>query len=208
MQSGVITVANLQRVLGRGDEIVTAINRAMREKVAEIAECIVDRLKLISGAERVEVEVTDGRELLHEANDVFAWIDPDFTEYGCNVEAHPTEKTAVQVYEMVKDGTFAQIFDGIGINDNLDKLCLTQHQIKRFVQDHRKWLRTGGYATFFLFKAGGKFFVAHVRLYDDRGLEVHVFRLGYGNVWHAEYRLRFVILKLAISLPFMAEEFC
>lgn len=46
--------------------------------------------------------------------------------------------------------TFAKIFTSF--RGDLDKLCLTQHQIKAFCKKHANWLRTNGYATFFLFK--------------------------------------------------------
>jgi hypothetical protein len=60
-------------------------------------------------------------------------------------------KTKTGVYELQKNSTFFTFFNSSVFE--LDKLCFTQHQIKKFIQSHRSWLRTGGYATFFLFKS-------------------------------------------------------
>jgi hypothetical protein len=72
-------------------------------------------------------------------------------------------------------------------------MCLTQPQIKRFVQDHRSWLRTGGCATLFLFKANNELFVAYVRLDVGGRLEADVCRFSLDLVWHAEYGRRIVV---------------
>ncbi len=191
--SGVITVANLQRVLKRGDEIVAVINEAVRAKVAEIAENIVDRVKLISGAVVLDIEETNGSETIGGAKHVFTgYLDDAFKKKKCN----PAPKTRVQVYEMIKNGTYAQIFGGM--SDDLNKLCMTEHQIKRFVQTHRKWLRDEGYGTFFLYKEGDDFFVAFVYLHSDGPLVCRG-PLSRDFVWRADDRRRFVVPQLALE---------
>jgi hypothetical protein len=82
------------------------------------------------------------------------------------------------------------------MSDDLNKLVMTQSQIIQFVQKHRKWLRTDGYATFFLFKVGDEFFVADVFFNDDGRLEVYVYRFSDDDVWRAEVRHRIVIPQL------------
>jgi hypothetical protein len=72
-------------------------------------------------------------------------------------------------------------------------MCLTQPQIKRFVQDHRSWLRTGGCATLFLFKANNELFVADVDLDDGGRLGADVHRFSDGHVWSARFRDRLVV---------------
>lgn len=153
-------------------------------------------LKLISGIETLVLDACDGKETLAGAKDVFkSGIDDDFKNWGLNKPSVATEKTPVEVHELVKDATFAQMFGSLGTD--LDKLCLTQSQIKNFCKKHSKWLRTDGYATFFLFKEGDQFFVAYVHVISD-GLCVPVLRFEYGDVWDAVHALRFVIPQQTI----------
>lgn len=115
-------------------------------------------LRLISGGEELILDAVNGSVMLFGAKDVFAWSDPDFENWGANEPGQATVETPIEVHEMVKDATFAQMFGEL--NADVGKLCLTQHQIENFARKHRNWLRTGGYGTFFLFKANGHFFVA------------------------------------------------
>lgn len=155
-------------------------------------------VKLISGAETLELDETDWKEIIAKAKDTFpGWIDPDFRGYGCDVTSEPTKKTQVTVHEMIKDGTFAQIFGEM--SDDLNSLCLTQPQIIQFVQKHHKWLRTEGYGTFFLFKVGEELVVALVCCYDGVQLEVYVRRFSRDFVWGAEYRPRIVVPQLTLA---------
>ncbi|MES3032261.1 MAG: hypothetical protein V4699_03425 [Patescibacteria group bacterium] len=189
--SGVINSENFQRVLGWGDQLVPVFQAFVKEKIAELAENIAGCLKLISGAEVLTLEPTDGKETIAEASALFnGWIDGDFKEYGCDVESKPTVAQKVVVHEMIKNGDFSRIFGGL--SDTLDALCLTQPQIIQFVKKHRKWLRTDGYATFFLFKVGDEFFVARVCVLSDGVLFAFVDRFSRGNVWYAEDRRRVV----------------
>lgn len=197
-RNGVLNKQNIERVRARGNEIVAAISALVKEKFAEIADNIAGIVKLISGAETLELDETDGKETIAKAKDTFpGWIDGDFKEYGCDVKSEPTKKTQVTVHEMIKDGTFAQIFGGM--SDDLDSLCLTQPQITQFVQKHRKWLRTDGYGTFFLFKVGEEFFVAYVIFDDDGQLWVFASRFSYDDVWSAESGHRLVVPQLALA---------
>lgn len=151
-------------------------------------------LNLISGKESIIIDAVDGSETLAQAKDVFTgYVDPDFKNYGTDRIGQATEKIPVNVYEMAKDATFAQAFSSLG--NNLDRLCLSQHQIKQFCRQHRQWLRTDGYTTFFLFKENNEFFVASVRV-ESRGLGAGVRRFGRGSVWGADARHRLVAPQL------------
>ncbi|MCX6794485.1 MAG: hypothetical protein NTY31_00575 [Candidatus Falkowbacteria bacterium] len=152
-------------------------------------------LRMISGGESIIIDSCDGSETIANAEDTFkSGVDSDFKKWGTDKPGQATEDTAVQVYEMVKDATFVQMFGFLGTD--LDKLCLTQHQIKRFCKKHANWLRTDGYGTFFLFKVEDQYFVARVRVLGD-GLVVHVFRLENDFVWNAEGLHRVVVPQLA-----------
>ena len=151
-------------------------------------------LKLISEAHEIIIETCDGSQTIATAKETFkSGIDGDFKNWGTNKAGASTEKTPVQVHEMVKDATFAQMFGSLGTD--LDKLCLTQHQIKTFCEVHKEWLRKDGYATFFLFKVDEQFFVASVDVRSD-GLRVFVFRFEYDFVWDAVRLHRVVVPQL------------
>lgn len=150
-------------------------------------------LRLISEGESLTLDATDGAEVLAEANNVFAYIDPDFKDV---VDEGPaTKEVAVAVYEMREDATFSQMFGSL--SENLQKLCFTQAQIKSFAQKHRQWLRSDGYATFFLFKSQNHFFVADVFVGSAGGLGVALRRFGNSGVWRAGHRRRVVVPRLA-----------
>ncbi len=196
-KNGVLNKQNIERVRARGNEIVAAITALVKEKFAELAENITGYVKLISGAETLELDETDGKATIAKAKDTFpGYIDGDFKGWGCDAKSEPTQKTQVTVHEMIKDGTFAQIWKDM--SDDLNSLCLTQSQIIQFVQKHRKWLRTDGYGTFFLFKVGEEVFVASVGFVDGGRLLVGAGRFSGGGVWFAGYGLRVVVPQLAL----------
>jgi len=174
-------------------ELVRGLLAVLRG-AAEIVMKKFQRLRRILEDKKFALPVTDGKEFLGKATDVFGYIDSDFKHYGCDEVGQPAKETEVQVYEMAMDGTFTEIFGEL--SSDLDKLCLTQSQIKKFVQNHRDVLRKEGYGTFFLFKVGNEFFVAHVYLHDVGGLRVFVHRFSHGYVWYAGHRHRLVVPQL------------
>lgn len=197
-KNGTLNGENMQRILGRGDHVSAKTQEFITNLLAEMAENATDRLKLISGAETLTLDPTDGTEVIAEVGSLFnGYLDSDFRNWKTNVKGNPTEAQNVQVHEMTKDGTFEQIYGGLG--DNLDVVCLSQAQIIQFVKKHRKWLRTDGYGTFFLFKVGDEFFVAGVSVHSAGSLFARVNRFSYGHVWYAERRRRFVVPQLALA---------
>lgn len=140
------------------------------------------------------IPACDGTETLAKADDVFAWRDSDFKNWNLDKPVEGTKEMAVDVYEMVKDATFAQMVDFFGVG--LSKLCLTQHQIKVFCKIHRNGLRIGGFSTFFLFKDDDQFFVAGVDARSD-GWRVLVHHFEDAYVWGAGGAHRIVVPQLA-----------
>ena len=170
--------------------------RACAEKIAEIVKGVQNKfLELISVNEQLILDECDGTEILVDASDVFAYIDPDLRNWNADEKGPATDAAPVRVYEMTKDGTYAQMFGSL--SSDARKLCLTQAQIKGFVKKYRNWLRKDGYATFFLFESNGEFFVAHVRVGSGGKLEVRVRRFRGSRVWRAGRRDRVVALQLA-----------
>jgi hypothetical protein len=168
----------------------------LRKEKCWVEEIHKQILRLISGNEMIIIDAVDGTEVLSKAKDLFtAGIDSDFVGYGANEAGSATGATIVNVYEMVEDATYVQMFGSLCAD--MDKLCLTQHQIKNFVKNNRKWLREDGYATLFLFKSKDQFFVARVRVSSGGGLRVLVYRFKNSIVWRAENRHRVVVPQLA-----------
>ncbi|MFA6315138.1 MAG: hypothetical protein WC648_02105 [Candidatus Paceibacterota bacterium] len=185
----------LQRALGKGNQLKSRLIPLLKAMIKEMATNIQGCVKRILDGEEIAIAKTSGKENLAHAKDVFTgWVDPDFVNYGCDVEGEPTAPTPVEVFEMVENGDFARIFGGFNVS--LDQLRLSQHQIKAFARDHRDKLRTEGYGTFFLFKVGEEFFVAYVHFYGGGRLRVYVHRFSDVNVWGAERRHRVVLPKL------------
>ena len=151
-------------------------------------------LQLISKNEEIIIDACDGTHLFADAKETFKLgIHGDFKNWDINKPGKSTQKTAMQVHETAKGATFAQMFDSFGVD--LDKLYLTQHQIKIFCEVHKNWLRTGGYGNFFLFKVDSQFFVARVYVESgELGVDVYLFEFSY--VWNADNRHRVIVPKL------------
>lgn len=177
-----------------GNETLEAIARVIVGGVDRVRSEFFNLIS-ISGNESLILDECDGSEILADASDMFTWIDDDFRNYGADQKGPATGKTPVHIYEMTKDATFVQMFGSISAD--MRKICLTQAQIKGFVRKYRNWLRTDGYATFFLFESNGHFFVASVNVNSDGNLKVHVRRFEYSDVWSAEDRRRVVVPQLA-----------
>jgi hypothetical protein len=137
------------------------------------------------------IHTTSGIATLAEASDVFTgYLDAGYKKWGTDIAGVDTEATPVDIYEMKKDGTLADIFGSFGFD--LRSLCLTQGQVKEFARSHRHLLRQGGGAAMFLFEANGELFVADVYLRGGK-LKAFVNRFSYGYVWSACHRYRVVV---------------
>ena len=192
---GKINSVNSQRIFANKD-FVKSIAEFAKKKIIELACGIVGVLKLISAGEKLVIGATGGKRTIAQAKEIFkGYLDPDFKNYGCDVSGEAKPETPTEVYEMVKDADFRKIFGSFGVN--LDQLCFTQDQIIGFVENFRNWLHPEGWATLFLFKVNGEFFVARVRVRSGE-LEVDVYRFSYDYVWDASYRYRVVVPQLEL----------
>ncbi|OIO30949.1 hypothetical protein AUJ77_01250 [Candidatus Nomurabacteria bacterium CG1_02_43_90] len=144
-------------------------------------------LRLLSSSETIVIPACNGTQTLAQAKQAFpSGIDADFKNWGLDTRGSATEETAVSVYELCEGATSTRIFGTLGTD--LNDVCLTQHQIIKFCEENRKWLRLAH--TIFLFRAEGNFFVAHA---GDNGLRIHVRRLGHIDVWNIARAHRVVV---------------
>lgn len=137
----------------------------------------------------VTIPATKGTKVIADSK-FFTYIDSDFKRWGADKKGGERPETTLEVREMEEDATFEQMMS----KENL----LTQEQILYFVEHHQDQLRTGGYATFFPFKSGDKFFVARVGL-SSGGPHVDVDHLSGDGVWGAGGRHRVVVPQLTPS---------
>lgn len=129
---------------------------------------------ILTHLHNAKIKATTGEETIPD-NQLFAWTDPDFKDYGANERGKATKATEVEVLKLTKDTTLEEIFD------DPEHQTLTQHQIIAFCEEHK--LQND---TFFLFKSKGEFFVALVHAFE-RGLRVGVGRFSSDDVWYARY---------------------
>jgi hypothetical protein len=178
-----------------GREWFVELKKFLRKEKCWLEVVVQPFLNLISDGESLVIKAKTGRRRISQMKDLFTWgIDSDFVNYGADQEGPATEDVKVEVYELVKDGNFSDIFGSLP--SSRDQRCLTQDQIIGFVEEHHRWLSTNG-TTFFLFKSSNEYFVAHVYVNSDGRLHASVHRLEDTNQWDAEYHHRFVVLRLA-----------
>lgn len=146
--------------------------------------------------ETITIAACDGSKFISDAKSTFKiFLDSDFERWGLNKCGKSTVASNVSIHEIVKDATFVQMFSSLG--SDLDKLCLSQHQIISFCAEHCDRLRQDGYATFFLFKESDQFYVADVGA-NPGGLDARVFHLERVRVLDGGSRRRLVVPQLTV----------
>lgn len=176
-------------------ESITLIRREVENRNKAIGTVFeTEYFKLISGGEKLVIDQCNGSRTIVNSGDVFSFIDPDFCDWNINGPSQPTNDSLVNVFELVNNGRFTNIFDSFLVEK--DKLCLTQNQIIIFVIKHHNWLRGDSDLNFFLFKSKNNYFVAIVRynMYDK--LVVHVRSLNDNHMWYSEHHNRVIVPQL------------
>jgi hypothetical protein len=156
--------------------------------LVETAKKAIVYLRRLYEAETITVGAADGTETFASSGLFTGRV------YGSAVPAaaqgKATAATKVTVWEMILDGTFAQLFGSLGKG----RRRWTEAQVCEFVRAHRDKLRTDGYATFFELEGG---FVARVHFGDRDRLHVYVYSFSDDDVWYAQCEHRLVSLQQA-----------
>jgi hypothetical protein len=159
-------------------------------------------LRSISGDEKLTIRALDGRFIIVQAKNIFrANIDPHFIQWRLSKLGIATPEISVRVYEMIKDASFADIFNSLP--GTLEQKWLTQNQVIEFCAVWPDWLRSGGFATMFLCKNDesqpideanpqNNLMEVGVSAKTD-GLSAVVNHFDYTYVWAAKYRRRVVV---------------
>lgn len=154
-------------------------------------------LELISAGEEIIIAPTAGSRTIARAKNVFrGWVDPNFKQWGTDMPGKAKPATPAEVHEMRRDAIFADMFGSLG--RPISELVFTQDQIIRFCEDHPEWLRTDGYATFFLFEENKELLVARVYA-ATAGLNADAHRFEDSDVRHGESCPRVVVPQQTLS---------
>lgn len=101
---------------------------------------------------------------------LFDYIDSYFKEWKLD-NTVANGGTEADVYEFKNSATSKQAFKSI--SDNLDALCSSQNQIIAFCKEYKDELASSPWATLFLLKGDGTYYVAIVGNFHD-GLRIYL----------------------------------
>jgi len=165
------------------------------------ASCLLDiqaavaadtlRVTLRPIGETIDLKALDGRRSIAKARNVFKrYIDQNFVVWQLD-KTRATKKAKVQVYDMLDDGNFMDVFRSLP--GTWEQKCLSQNQVVEFCKITPGRLRKEGSGTLFLCKRDEGRPVDEARPDDNlvvanvyvtpRGLQVAVFKLSHGFTW-------------------------
>lgn len=173
--------------------------------LTDSAEVKPSILRLISEEKPLTLKALKGDRLISGASKVFtSFISGDFVDWGVNKPGIATQKTSIQVHEMVSDGKFMEIFSSLP--GTWAQKWLSQDQVIEFCETLPDWLRQEGYATFFLIKKNENKPIDEKNPEDNLvvvfvfvrsgGLRVTVDRLENDDVWYGGHAYRVVTPQL------------
>ncbi|MCX6792685.1 MAG: hypothetical protein NTY12_01540 [Candidatus Falkowbacteria bacterium] len=146
-------------------------------------------LKLLCANEIITIDAVYGNQTFKIiAEDIFkGGISYCFEEWSILLDrvSKATEKTPVQITKLVADSSLHTIFNSLSKSKDLEKLCLTQSQIRNFCLKYKKRFWQDNSSVFFLFMENKQYFVAHVSS-TFFGLHVNVQGILFEHVWKAK----------------------
>jgi hypothetical protein len=166
--------------------VVKFANSFTREKKAKKYPL----LKLISESNDIFIEALYGQKIIIDYKNIFQSIDQDFNNWNLNKPGEKTDKVFVDVYEMIEDATFLEMFNSL--NRTFDDLILSQEQIIYFCLNYFYLLNQEKYNTFFLIKEGTEYFVVSIFLFPE-GLHARINKVDDVVVWDGDFHCRLVV---------------
>ncbi len=142
-------------------------------------------LKLLTEGTGFVIDETDGSKKFL-TSDTFGNIS-DFATFEKIIKSPvnpPKEKTPVNVYKVIKDAKFTQLFGGLSLD--LGKLCFTESQIINFVEKYPFWFNDNKGGTFFLLNLFDKYFIASVYFADAPEVNkiwLRLYKLDLTKIW-------------------------
>jgi len=98
---------------------------------------------------------------------------------------------AIYLCKLTKNGTFKEIFTSLSkhFSRDLDSFCLanSHSEIKKILEEKKKWLCKKNLNTFVLFRDKEKFFVLCTGINSNDTIKEFVFELKDESLWYAEY---------------------
>ncbi|KKU47546.1 MAG: hypothetical protein UX67_C0034G0011 [Candidatus Woesebacteria bacterium GW2011_GWF2_46_8] len=146
-------------------------------------------VRLISGGESLVIEPQDGQAVIARAEKIFKEIDADFRKWELDRHGKRTDTILVDVYELVSDAVFLDMFSCISLE--WDKLVMTQSQVIWFCRKYPKWIRRI-HPTLFLMDEFDDYYIASIRYYRP-DLHAGVFHFSYDYNWKSKYPPRIVV---------------
>lgn len=145
------------------------------------------RVRQLYKGQVINLPECDGTQVIVNAPEVFRHIGRNFGEWKVNDPGSATPRCAVEVYELMKNSSFWEMFRGFA--ESFDDLCFTDSQIIAFCRLHRNKLHDEG-STHFLRKSRSELYVVRVYM-DSRRLEAYVgsFFAGHPQAGKKGYRL-------------------
>jgi hypothetical protein len=126
-----------------------------------MSENLNNLLRLISAENHFIISAVNGEETIVRAEEVFKLgVDSDFKNWNTDVKSRATKETNVKIYEVIASANFQQMFNPL--SNDIDKLCLTQHQIINFCKINQTWFKQEGLKTAFLFTVNNNYYVVFV----------------------------------------------
>lgn len=128
--------------------------------ITEVIELVPQAL---SYAEHINLGIPacDGSVMLGHAKDTFVSISDEFRSWNTNSKQPHRRATMTHVYVVERSGTFQGILKPLG--KKFSELSFTGHQIKKFVDLHRKTLLIHSCITLFPFLVGDRHYIVVVR---------------------------------------------
>jgi len=174
-QEGQLWLEEFKRFLRREPCWVSVVETAKRAKVY-FSRLYANELLFIGATDNIETFASSG-------------VFPGGV-YGATLLTGASKLSpviGVAVHEMVKSGTFAELFGSLGKN----RLRWSEARVVAFCRKYPGKIQRGGYATFFEVEGG---FMANVYFDSNGDLGVFIYPFLNGHVLHTGDRLRFVFL--------------